>query len=95
MYNRYCIFFLCIFLFLTSCRSTRVHDNGSSTTEIRDGISELERRELEAQKIQSELEKTSDEIGSSLDRQTEHYNVIDGILQQIRNQVIRWKPGED
>ena len=89
MYNRYYLFLLCTILFLSACRSTNLPGDGSSTTEIRDGISDLERRELEAQKIQSELERTSDEIGSSLDRQTEHYNVIDGILQQIRNQVIR------
>lgn len=76
-------------IILSSCESTKLPNNGATTTEIRDGISDLERRELEAQKIQSELERTSDEIGSSLDRQTEHYNVIDGILQQIRNQVIR------
>lgn len=86
------VVFCCLF---TGCKSTTVLDNGGTTTEIRDGISELERQELESQRTEfeikesgKEIEQTSDAIDGIINESAEHYNRIDRILQQIREQSI-------
>lgn len=73
---------------MSSCNSTRVLDNGISTTEIRNGISELEREEFETERIKHELEATSDELDNVIRESSEHYRTIDELLQQIRKQPI-------
>lgn len=87
--------FICpiIGFILCDCTSTRISDNGISTTEIRDGISELEKQQLDSQRTELEIkqsgkdiEQSSIDIGETIKRQTIHYRNIDKILQQIREQ---------
>lgn len=86
--------FACICLY-PACKSTDLHGNGISTTEIRDGISELENGEYKSLKLenefrenQRELQNETDRIGEIIDKSTEHYRTIDRILQQIREQPL-------
>lgn len=84
------LFILIVFVslfFVTGCQSTRVLDNGISTTDIRDGVHELEKSELEARETNHELESTVRESAESHRR-------IESILQQIREQSIDRAPGE-
>ena len=90
--------FICIcilsLLFSASCKSTNILDNGGTTTDIRDGISELENNEFKSQRTEFEITESSKEIertSSKIDRiiyeSAEHYTTIDRILQQVRNQT--------
>ena len=77
---------ICTCLFLVGCRTTRIPSDGATTTDIRNGISELERE-------QSETARIEQEITDRLERETDHYIRIDTILQQIRKQLAEGTPG--
>ena len=77
---------ICTCLFFIGCRTTRIPSDGTTTTDIRNGISELEREQSEAAKLEQE-------IADRLERETDHYRRIDAILQQIRKQLTEGTPG--
>lgn len=73
---------------LFSCKSTGIQGNGISTSEIRDGLSDLERQELEAERNKHELENTSRELDDNIRTTSGILEGIDAVLQQIRKQPI-------
>lgn len=83
---------ICLCFIFSGCASTNISGNGATVTEIRDGISELERQEYEALRIKYGLEITSQEFDRVIDSQAEHYRNIDELLQRIREQVISGTP---
>lgn len=89
----YIVLLVCGCMFF-SCKSTNVYGPGISTTDIRDGVSELERSELEATEVKRDLKEIERDIDEIVRDQAGSLEQIESVLQQIRKQPINSRTGK-
>lgn len=88
---------------ITSCRTTEIiSDNGTTATDIRDGLSELGEQQTESGRIEQSavdtgkelaeqsngIEQSARETAGYLAEQAEYYNDFKSVCKQIREQLV-------
>lgn len=98
--KRFFIFIICAFLF-ASCRTTVLY-NGSTATEVRDNLSELQSAQSDAAgtagKITEQSAELADRIRDAANTASEgarNNKELESILGTIRNQKLPERSGEN